>query len=143
MVIYGLDPGVNTGFARYVDGKIDALFTMTPLEAIRFIETLTDDFLVVMEDSRATSTDFRKRDKDSEAVSFAKGRSLGRVDGICAMVEAVCSQNGIPLISLSPKEKGAKMDADQMRALTGWDKPSNSHTRDAALVAYPFRHKRG
>ena len=143
MVIYGLDPGVSCGFARYVGGKLDALFTMKPLDAIRFVETLADGFLVVMEDSRAISTDFRKRTKDNKAVSFAKGRSLGRVDGICALVDTACRQKGIPLISLTPKEKGSKLDAEQLKALTGWDKRSNAHERDAALVAYPFRHKRG
>ena len=143
MVVYGLDPGVDMGFARYVGGELDALFTMRPLDAIRFVETLTSDFLVIMEDSRAISTDFRKRTKDNKAVSFAKGRSLGRVDGICALVDTACRQKGIPLISLSPKDKGPKLDAGQLKALTGWGKPSNSHTRDAALLAFPFRHKRG
>lgn len=52
--------------------------------------------------------------------------------GICAKLE-------IPAHGISPTRKGAKVDAERFAAITGWEGSSNEHTRDAAMVAWPYR----
>jgi hypothetical protein len=37
---------------------------------------------------------------------------------------------------ISPKHKGRKLDAETFNKLTGWQKKSNQHERDAAMVFY-------
>ena len=41
---------------------------------------------------------------------------------------------------ISPKGKGAKVNAERFEQVTGWTGASNEHTRDAAMVAYPYRN---
>jgi len=40
---------------------------------------------------------------------------------------------------VSPKGKGAKVNAEQFKKLTGWDRPSNQHERDSAMVGWAYR----
>ena len=55
------------------------------------------------------------------------------------MIVAVCGQHGVPAHGISPKEKGAKLDAATFALMTGWQGKSNQHERDAAMVAWPYR----
>jgi len=43
---------------------------------------------------------------------------------------------------ISPQQKGSKWNHDEFNAVTGWNgETTNQHVRDAALIAWPFRHK--
>lgn len=142
MIVYGLDPGVRFGFARYSSGKLDELFTLSMVDAFKFVYGLNGEYLLVMEDSRVITKNFRDKPDDTKAVAFSKGRSLGRVDCCCTVIEDICHKKGIPLIGISAKDKGVKIEAEPFNRITGWTKQSNSHTRDAAMVAWMYRHKR-
>jgi hypothetical protein len=37
---------------------------------------------------------------------------------------------------ISPKHKGRKLDAETFNKLTGWQKKSNQHERDAAMCVF-------
>ena len=142
--VVGLDPGTSFGIAHYCGGRLIALHTLRPHDAITHIRCLGAQDLVIIEDSRLQSASFRNATKDSKAVAFSKGRSVGRVDMLCQMVEWVCEEGAIPLISLSPKDKGAKLAGkEEFRRVTGWEGKSNQHGRDAAMVAFRFRNNAG
>ena len=49
---------------------------------------------------------------------------------------------GIQAHGISPKSKGAKTKEADFIAATGWQGRSNEHTRDAAMVAWPYRSVR-
>lgn len=52
---------------------------------------------------------------------------------------AHCAHLGIDAYGISPKQKGAKLDAAQFAKLTGWDGKSNQHERDGVMVAWAYR----
>jgi len=60
----------------------------------------------------------------------------GQVDAICNLICALCEEMKISAHGISPKHKGRKLDAETFNKLTGWDKKSNQHERDAAMCVF-------
>ena len=138
-LILGIDPGANTGIALYSGGKLQCLNTIEPVELADRIELIKPD-RVVFEDSRLES--FTWTTVKSRAIALKMARNVGEVDAWCKLIVAICAKFGIPAHGISPTRKGAKLDAQRFAALTGWEGPSNEHTRDAAMVAWPYRSAR-
>ncbi len=110
-MIIGLDPGQSTGIAYFVNGKLDGIGTIAPHEILEHIS----------------------------AAALKMARNVGEIDAWCKLIVAHCEHLGIPAHGVSPKGKGAKMDADSFSKLTGWTGRSNAHERDAACIAWPYR----
>jgi len=140
MRLIGIDPGQNTGIAIYEDGALVSLRTITPLQLHMTMLDLTVGITcrVVFEDSRLQSVVFRRGLNAASTLKVA--RNIGEVDGICRLIVAECERLGVPAHGISPKAKGAKLNAEQFQELTGWDKRSNQHERDAAVVAWLYRN---
>lgn len=136
--IMGIDPGANTGIAHYESGRLALLLTITPCKLTRYIERIAPS-RVIFEDSRLQSKVWTPA-KGAAALKVA--RNVGEIDAWCRLITAVCEELGIPAHGISPKGKGAKLNAAQFAALTGWTAPSNEHNRDAAHVAFPYRGAR-
>ena len=134
--IIGIDPGAHTGVAVYINGTLDKLSTVEPWRIPEVIQAFGAD-RVIFEDSRLTSYMFTTVKSRQAALKMA--RNVGEVDGWCKLIVAVCEQLKIPAHGISPKAKGAKLDADAFKLLTGWAGQTNEHTRDAAAVAWPYR----
>lgn len=134
MIIIGIDPGANTGIATYIGGKLHSLQTIAPHQ---MREAITGASRVIFEDSRLTS--FMFTTVKSRPVALSMARKVGQVDGYCNLITAICADLGIPSHGISPKNKGAKLNAEQFAKATGWDGKSNEHARDAAMVAFPYR----
>ena len=141
MIIIGLDPGVNTGIAIYTGGKLIDLRTVHPVALYDFLAG-SNAVRVVFEDSRLQSYAWTARSKGNMGAALATARSLGQVDGICNLITEACARIGIDALGISPKGKGAKLKAEVFNARTGWEKASNQHGRDAAMVAWPYRGPR-
>lgn len=133
MILLGIDPGANTGLALYRDSKLVGMRTVTPLLLIDALRQVCPD-IVVMEDSRLQRAVWHK---SPGAIKIA--RDVGRIDGWCDLIEAACTHMGTDLIKISPKDKGAKLDAVAFQAATGWKGQTNAHERDAAMVAWGLR----
>ena len=134
--IIGLDPGASTGVAVYIGGKLNRLETIEPWQIPKLFDGFRVD-RVVFEDSRLTS--FMFTSVPSRAAALKMARNVGEIDAWSKLICAVCEQLNIPAHGISPKGKGAKLDAKAFERLTGWTGPSNEHTRDAAAVAWPYR----
>jgi hypothetical protein len=134
--VIGIDPGSNTGIAIFHDGVLSALLTIEPWELPAEIATWGAD-RVVFEDSRLTSPVWSRKTTPEARLKIA--RNVGQVDAWCNLITAICGELGIPAHGISPKGKGAKLDAEQFAARTGWVGRCNQHERDAALVAWPYR----
>lgn len=134
--ILGIDPGASTGVAVYIDGKLNRLETIEPWQIPKLFDGFRVD-RVVFEDSHLTS--FMFTTAPSRAAALKMARNVGEVDAWCKLIVAVCDQLKIPAHSISPKQKGAKLDAKAFERLTGWASQSNQHERDAAAVAWPYR----
>lgn len=130
----GIDPGASTGIAIYHGGKLASLHTVEPHQLESIISTAG---LVVYEDSRLISHMFTTVKSRPAALKMA--RNVGEIDAWCKLIVAICDRIGIPANGISPKHKGAKLDAAQFKAATGWTERSNQHERDAAMVAWTYR----
>lgn len=137
MVLMGIDPGQRTGAALYRDGALTALCTVTPIEVHTLIREVVPD-MVVFEDSRLQSRVWTAN-KVRPAAGLKIARDVGRIDMLCELIQAECERLRITCHGVSPKGKGAKVNAEAFERITGWATASNEHTRDAAMVAYPYR----
>ena len=138
-VILGIDPGSNTGMANYTNGRLILLASVEPVEIAGYIESLRPD-RVVFEDSRLLSHTWTTIKSRPAALKMA--RNVGEVDAWCKLIVAVCAKFDIPAHGISPTRKGAKVNAERFAEITGWAGASNEHTRDAAMVAWPYRGAR-
>ncbi len=136
MIILGVDPGANTGMAIYQDGELKRLTTIEPVD-MAFAIRLANPDRVFFEDSRLTSFMFTTVKSRPAALKMA--RNVGQIDAWSSLIEAICAKLRIPVNGVSPKGKGAKLNAEQFAKLTGWVGKSNSHERDGAMVAWPYR----
>jgi hypothetical protein len=140
--VIGIDPGANTGIAIFQDGVLYTLLTIEPWELPAELATWGGD-RVVFEDSRLQTNVFGRdvpgKPKMNPAAKLKIARDVGRIDAWCSLITAVCGELGIPAHGISPKGKGAKLDAEQFAERTGWVGRCNQHERDAALVAWPYR----
>lgn len=135
-LIVGIDPGVNTGLALLRGGRLADLLTIHPLDLSYRLQAL-QPARVVFEDSRLTTHVFTTNPKAAVAKSMA--RKVGQVDMVCGLITEACARLRIPAHGISPSGKGGKVDAQRFAVLTGWEGLSNQHTRDAAMVAWPYR----
>ncbi len=136
-MIIGIDPGIESGIAVYMDGKLISLLTFIPLKAVEMIRRSSPS-LVILEDSTLTSHIFTAPGVAHRA-ALKVARNIGEVDAYCKIIKQVCGELGIAYRSISPKDKGKKIDAKEFERITGWAGKSNQHERDAAMVAWRFR----
>lgn len=135
--VVGIDPGVSTGWATYIDGKLMGLQTIKPIDIYAQIVT-SEAELFVFEDSRLQSAVWVP--SKNKAVANNIARKIGQVDALCSLIEETCNRYDIKFIRVSPKAKGGKMNAEDFNKLTGWTARSNQHERDAAMVAWQLRN---
>lgn len=136
MTIIGIDPGASTGVAIFRGGKLECLMTWAPWEIPAELGIHGAD-RVIFEDSRLTSPVWSRSTSQPARIKIA--RNVGQVDAWCSLIVSVCGELGIPARGISPKAKGAKMDAATFALMTGWQGKCNQHERDAAMVAWPYR----
>ena len=135
-VILGLDPGVHTGLAVFQRGELVELATISPASIYSALVQWSPK-RVIFEDSRLQSHSWTTHAARAAALKMA--RNIGEVDGYCRIIVDYCELLGIMAHGVSPKGKGAKMDADSFRELTGWQGRTNQHERDSAMVCWPYR----
>ncbi len=140
MRLIGIDPGVNTGVARYESGVLTELLTIEPHTIERMLAQYRPA-RVVFEDSRLQSHTWTRAKTSAATAKMA--RNVGQIDAWCTLITALCADLGIPAHGISPAGKGAKLNAQAFAARTGWAGRSNEHERDAAMVAWPYRQARG
>lgn len=132
-VIVGIDPGVSTGFAvwnphgrSYTEvTSLSAAEAMLRLQMMRANDAIK---LVVFEDARLR-TWFGT--KGREALQGA-----GSIKRDCAILADWLGLIDLPFKAVSPKAKGAKVDAARFAKLTGWTGRTNEHARDAAMLVW-------
>ena len=141
MNVIGIDPGVNMGVAIYENGNLIDLLTVEPLGLVDIINAYAaHPLFIAFEDSRLQSHVWLPSQSKGVAANIA--RKVGMVDAWCYMIERLCENYNIAYMRVSPKAKGGKVDAELFKKVTRWDKRSNQHERDAAMVAWQFRGRK-
>lgn len=140
MIVIGIDPGVNMGWATYKNGELVELKTIEPFCFDDNLGLYIDEPLfLAFEDSRLQSHVWLPSQSKGIAANIA--RKIGMVDAWCYMIERVCERYDIAYMRISPKAKGEKLNAEDFNRITHWKGKSNQHERDAAMVAWMFRSK--
>lgn len=130
----GIDPGVNTGFAIWsrTDRTLLAVETLGIVEAMQRIRIMHDHeelHSVVFEDARLR---IWFGTKGKEALQGA-----GSIKRDCSIwAEFLAGLEGVPFRPVSPRGKGAKVDAARFAKLTGWKGRTSEHARDAAMLVW-------
>jgi len=131
-LIAGIDPGVNTGLAlwdtqtrKLVD--VETTNIIEAMERLRNCKAAGSLQRIVIEDARLRTGWFGPRAKFSQ-------QGAGSVKRDASIWTEFAEFLGVPLKSVSPKDKGAKVNAEQFAKLTGWAGRTSEHGRDAAML---------
>lgn len=141
--ILGIDPGLHTGLAHFSDGELISLGECSPWELPLLLRDEAPMVaLVIFEDSRMESKVFSASGSQQQREKIA--RNVGEIDGLCRIIEGTCRMYGIPCMGVPPSGKsgnthGKKLDEQAFTYFTGWNRRSNQHSRDAALIAWEYR----
>ncbi len=127
--IIGIDPGVKTGYACKIDGKIIYAVTLTIWQLFEQIDAPgygvpKEDVLFVVEDARKRSG------------GFASAQGAGWVKTLSGQIEAFLKQKGHNYKMIAPIRHGTKLTAKQIETITGFDERTNEHERDAIMIAW-------
>lgn len=138
MIVVGIDPGCNTGMAvwdtsdrQFLDircsGIVDAMRYLYELQSVRQIG------LIVFEDARK-----RKWLPREKSMKEFKGRAMGAgsVRRDSAIWEEWCRTYAIPFVARPPQAGMTKLSDIQFQGITGYDRRTNEHGRDAAMLVF-------
>ena len=138
MTVIGIDPGMHTGLAvwdttsrQFLDIRCSGI-----VAAMDYLDDLASNKgigLVVFEDARQRT--WIPREKD---IRQLKGRAMGAgsVKRDCSIWEDWCSARGIQFIASRPKTGMTKLTDAYFRGITGYDRRTNEHGRDAAMLVF-------
>lgn len=132
MNIIGIDPGVNTGWARMLDGELIACESRSIHSAmleVLTLHTLGTIKLVVFEDARLRK--WLGEDKGPKQLQGA-----GSIKRDCRIWADFLADLGCQTLAVKPQKGGTKWDAERFARLTGWKGRTNEHGRDAALLIW-------
>lgn len=138
MLVVGIDPGLHTGLAvwdtsarQFLDIRCSGI-----VSAMDYLSDLSRDRgigLVVFEDARQRKWIPRERD-----LAQMKGRAMGAgsVKRDCSIWEEWCDARNIQYIATRPKNGMTKLTDAYFRGITGYDRRTNEHGRDAAMLVF-------
>ena len=136
MIVVGIDPGLHTGLAVWdtVTRQFDDIVTVGIVAAMDYLNDLSQKRgigLVVFEDARQRKWIPRERD-----IAQMKGRAMGAgsVKRDCAIWEEWCKRRNIQFVATRPRTGMTKLTDAYFRGLTGYDRRTNNHGRDAAML---------
>lgn len=128
-IIIGIDPGVKTGVACF-DLKTRRLIevrTFSILEALDFVRSLSKEVKVVyVEDAR----------KVKYGTAIVRAQGAGSIKRDCKIWEEFLTREQVPAVYLRPNKELTKYDAKLFQKVTGWDKRTSEHARDAAMLVF-------
>lgn len=122
----GLDIGTNTGVALALDGVLKEVFSTTILGAF--------DFCLEHKDATFRIEDARKLRFDSGNKGRLQG--AGSVKRDANIWEEFMKRHGLEYLLIDPRQNIKKVDAARFKKITGWDKRTNEHGRDAAMMVF-------
>jgi hypothetical protein len=142
-LVVGIDPGVTTGYAEWDAAArmlrtVEGLKIHVAMQRVAMLHMAGNLSHVVFEDARMR-TYFGER--KSHAEERARLQGAGSVKRDSTIWEDFLTDLGVPIQAVSPQEKGAKYNAAGFARLTRWEKPTNEHGRDAALLVFGTKAK--
>jgi len=138
MIVIGIDPGMHTGLAVWDTSSRQFLDIRTTniVDAMDYLRQIREERgigLVVFEDARQRK--WIPREKDMKQV---KGRAMGAgsVKRDCSIWEEWCRFYCIDYVASLPRYGMTKLTDAYFRGITGYDRRTNEHGRDAAMLVF-------
>ena len=138
MIVVGIDPGVHTGVAVWDTSSRQLLDVRCSgiVEAMRYIHELQQERgigLIVFEDARQRK--WIPREKD---LAQFRGRAMGAgsVKRDCSIWEEWCKVFAIDYVKTPPKNNITTLTDRMFSGITGYDRRTNEHGRDAAMLVF-------
>lgn len=133
--IIGIDPGVRTGVADWNKDckEFNSVATMSIVEAMSLLNVLLRagySLHIRFEDCRL------RKWKGNNGPEALKG--VGSVERDCKIWQEFCEFHEIDYLAVSPQSQQGltKLSPDRFKALTGWDKRTSEHARDAGMLVF-------
>lgn len=128
MVIIGVDPALRkNGFAiciyNVITNEVD-FKVMDFIDFIVYIENLNPvDYIFCVENSNLQNLTFDMR--GNKGIVARKSRNAGMNQAVSQLTCDLLSRKGFKVIEISPKEKGHKMNHEQIEIIFGSEKHQN------------------
>lgn len=136
----GIDTGVETGFAIWspVERILTICVTAKIHKALVMLKNAAETFgydriYVRIEDARQRKFIPKQKNESRER---GRREGAGYVKRDAVIWEDFLTDLGIHHQMVAPKYNKTKLDAKAFQKLTGWDKPTSDHARDAAMLVY-------
>ncbi len=142
-LLIGIDPGVHTGVAVYnTDSeRLIGLITTDFWSASSILRQLKKGYEIksVIEDPSQNRPVFiRPGATKGEMIKIAQNVGMNKKEGLLWI--EFCKRNSIPFLASKPtKNSNTKLDAVMFGKLTGWNKRSSEHSRDAAMLVFGLK----
>lgn len=143
MIYIGIDTGKNTGYAEWDTGKqcflsVSSVMIHEAMERVRVLAGLHSkgDLIVRVEDPRQRTwfgTERMSREEERK-----KLQGVGSVKRDATIWEDFLNDLGVTFEMVAPKMSITKLDQERFKAYTKWDKRTNEHSRDAAMLVFGF-----
>lgn len=134
MKVIGIDPGKHTGIALSVDGKLTEVFETDFWGAIQVIDSFKYAAIVV---ELPVSKHVWHNGAVNKAAIQRTGVNVGSCIREAELLIAYLSGKDRQFIVQKP---AGKMNSAAFKVLTGWEKQTNQHMRDAGVMAHTYRH---
>ena len=137
MIHIGIDTGTNTGFAVWDSEKRQLLeiATLTITQAMERVLIYRNIGLTTGHEIKLHIEDARLRKWYGNS-GREKLQGAGAVKRDAHIWEDWCKENEINYRMVAPKDNITKMDAATFKQLTGWNKTTSKHSRDAAMMVF-------
>lgn len=145
MYYIGIDTGVNTGIAIWDNRKRSLLLveTTTIHKAMKVVEeykqTAANEstrIVVRVEDPRQRTWFGTERMSREEERKRLQG--VGSVKRDASIWDDYLKDLDVEYEMVAPKRNVTKLTQERFKAITGWEKRTNEHSRDAAMLIYGF-----
>lgn len=135
MKYIGIDPGKKTGFAVWDrDAKYLAeVSTLSITMAMDKVRMMAD--ILGCENIRLFIEDARKR-KWYGRTGRERLKGAGSICRDSTIWEDFCKELGVQYVMVAPRCNTTKLNAQQFKAITGWQGRTSNHARDAACLVF-------
>jgi hypothetical protein len=129
----GIDAGTHTGFAvwSWEDKKLVDIRTLAIHEALEEVMLYHESMggvIVRVEDARLRSY------FGTSGPEMWQG--AGSIKRDCSIWEDFLEDKGITFQMVAPKNNKTKLKSAMFKRLTGWNRQTSEHARDAAMLVY-------
>lgn len=143
MIYIGIDTGANTGVAVW-DNRTRTLElvdcmkihqAMKVVEQWNVIATERKTKLIVRVEDARQRTWYEPMARDVER---KKLQGVGSVKRDATIWEDFLTDMGVEFEMVAPKQNVTKLQHERFKRITGWQKRTNEHSRDATMLVYGF-----